>query len=87
VTVHPCLQCGNLPAELQARPWGERPEEAPAFAYLPFICDQCGALALIDMATGELFPADEDIRAILRRNPVLWAAIETAQAKARGGQS
>lgn len=77
--VFPCLQCGTVAGELQARPWGERPEEAPAFPYLPFICHQCGALAMIDMETGELIEPDEQVLAILRGNPVLWESIERAR--------
>jgi hypothetical protein len=81
VKIHACPHCGTVAAELQARPWGRSPENAPGFAYLPFVCGHCRALAMIDMESGALIDPPEEVIAIMRSNPVLWAAIERAREK------
>jgi len=77
-----CPSCGFEPDRLEMVPWGDGVQAQPV---APFLCQACGGLALIVLATGEVLPvppaAWEPVR---QRNPTLWQAITTARARILG---
>jgi hypothetical protein len=76
-----CPACGKQP-EIQAMlPWGDGHQQLPV---APWMCASCGALALMELATGEIKPTTDAMWAVVReRNPVLWAAITRVRAQVK----
>jgi hypothetical protein len=79
-----CPACGVNLARHVALPWGNGQQRQPV---APWICASCGALAVIDLATGVLTPTTDDMWEVVRqRNPVLWGEIERLRAAIRPPQ-
>jgi hypothetical protein len=79
-----CPNCGVTPDAQALRPWGDGQQTLPV---APWICASCGALAIIELATGRLQPTTDDMWAVVRlRNPVLWAEIQRVRAAIKAQQ-
>jgi hypothetical protein len=76
-----CPSCGVRPQRLEQVPWGDGRQR---LAQAPFVCQSCGALALIDLATGVLLAVpDAAWQVVKERNPRLWQALTQARARLR----
>jgi hypothetical protein len=70
------------PAALALATWGDGKQRLP---WAPFVCQWCGGLALLWLATGRMVALGYDAEAYLKTHaPVLWAQIEAARALRRG---
>lgn len=76
--IEPCPACGVRPSSHLAVPWGDGQHR---LAVLPWLCMSCGALAILEGATGRLTATTEaDWEPVRQRNPVLWETITRARA-------
>lgn len=76
----PCPHCGAVPARRVVLRWGAGQSW---LACAPYLCQACGGLALVALATGRLLALGYNEEAYLRAHaPALWEVITTARATA-----